>query len=145
MIRVEYDTLIAVKGIYLVLGRREKHTALALENLRGYLDMADADLWKAEIFESFGDGMHHADVDALLCGETGLLKSDRFVFVSTMACPTIDRFYFHSQIDAQQRILFAKEDGSLWCMDEDQARMFHAAYEAGIESVSEILMTRGLW
>lgn len=66
------------------------------------------------------------------------------VLVFTMNPYAIDKLSVHSADSARRHILFADENG-LRNMSADDAERFYRAYEVGVQHVSEILRTEGLW
>ncbi len=74
-----------------------------------------------------------------------LLASDKQAFIGTMNTFVIDTFYFHSAEDFQSRFLLAEEGGHVRRISEEQADAFHRAYETGVQHVSEIIRSDGLW
>lgn len=150
MIPVDYKSLNDSPGAHLVLGRNREHTITAIRKIASNLNVKHINrvngcLWGSVFFEDFGNNWYYDDIRAKLRGDGGILESKNMTFVSTMNLAVVNEFYFHSREDAQRRLLFAKEDGTLWRLDDERAREFYDAYGTGIESVSEILIERGMW
>lgn len=65
--------------------------------------------------------------------------------VLTMSKAFIDVFAAASAEEVRQRLWFADARGRLRQLTVDQAESFWRAWEAGVQHVSEILISHGLW
>lgn len=130
---------ICTPGLHLVLAKRKALAQKALEAI------ASDGIGRRNVYESLVfDTWYHG----LL--EEELRKTIDFapaipLFTTTMREAIVDLLAPISAEDARARILFADEQGRLCQMTEDETAMVWEAREAGIETLSEILLTRGLW
>ncbi len=65
--------------------------------------------------------------------------------IGTLSIAAVDCFAFRGATDVRRRLLFADEKGNVRRLTWKQARSFASADSAGIQHVSEILRTRGIW
>ncbi len=95
------------------------------------------------------NGLHHAWIDLLL-EELGPRQS----FVSTQSPLLLDYLSFESAEEVRRTFVFCtrRREGAegatalVWQgLSDEDARAFFEAYQVGIQHVSELLRTRGLW
>lgn len=95
------------------------------------------------------NGLHHAWID-LLMEELGPRQS----FVSTQSPLLLDYLSFESAEEVRRTFVFCtrRREGAegatalVWQgLSDEDARAFFDAYQVGIQHVSELLRTRGLW
>ncbi len=92
--------------------------------------------------------LHHAWIEKVLEE-----LSSRQSFVATQSPLWIDYLAFQSAKDVRETFIQCTNvpvtgGGHTWrwaSLGEDDARRFFAAYEQGVQYVSEILMAKGLW
>lgn len=99
------------------------------------------------VVDELVNGFHHDWIEA--CWE---MIQTRQSFIASQNPLLLDYMTFESAEDAKTHFVlcssnFEKERERLrWRqMNDDEARVFYSAYDAGIEHVSAILRTRGLW
>lgn len=93
----------------------------------------------------FGESTHHSHLPALWAELVGShnVKSGQVVVVSTENSAVIDCAPFPAADLARRLVRLTR--GGFRRLTEDEAAMLVQAHEAGVESPSEILRTRGLW
>lgn len=87
---------------------------------------------------SWFDGFHPFVIRAKLRELTG-----RYI-IATVNGSVIDNFHFESA-DHARKSIFLLQDDHFFGLSEDEAHEFFRSYEVGIQHVSEILLTSGLW
>lgn len=92
-------------------------------------------------FHHFGDGMHHSVVKEMV----DALPDNAVIW--TMNPLIIDQLRFKDWIEVSSRLIYCPSHGDL---DQpgftaDQYKRFFEAYKAGVQRVSDILITQGLW
>jgi hypothetical protein len=106
--------------------------------------------WAASMFHgkeplpnfSFGDGWHWSVVEEVLrSGPAAPLKRE---FIATQNPSVFNHFTLCSADDIRERILIVR-DRAVQNLTEVEVDRVWSALEAGIEHVSEIFITRGLW
>ena len=124
-------------GIYMVLGREVFYTDIAMNRSKfERFDFARRGL---------GDSLHPVAAENAL-KDFRKLVGGRRGFFSTMSTTVIDCFYdFSNAEELSERILFVDNECNIHQMDMYEARLVWSAYEVGIESLSQILLTRGMW
>lgn len=65
--------------------------------------------------------------------------------VLTMSIPIIDRFYAYSEKEVQERIRVVDAAGVERGLTDEEARVFWRRFQAGVQHVSEILISTGIW
>lgn len=102
---------------------------------------------------NFGAFEHYSEIDALYeylqdedpNAKTRPPHADVTWIAETMNHHVVDCLPLESLEDARQRLLFVRESPSLHILDDDEARLFWEASQVGIQHISEILRTEGLW
>lgn len=95
----------------------------------------------------FGEGLHYRAAEEMW-RLLAVAERDYRRFVMTQNPSVIDLMTFESAEDARGRLLVVRDlfgVATVMNITQDEASQFWAAYEAGVEHVSEILRTRGLW
>lgn len=90
-----------------------------------------------------GDRLHYAEIERIM--ERMYAEPNHRWVISTMHPWVLDRLVFTSAEDAQRRLFQATPEGHLLKMTDKEATHFWRSWEAGIQHVSEILITSGLW
>ncbi|MFO0607329.1 MAG: AAA family ATPase [Polyangiales bacterium] len=101
------------------------------------------------VVDELVNGLHHAWIEQIVDGLDG-----RQVFVSTQSPLLLDHLTFESAEEVRRTFVFCRRRAAtdaapaalVWsALSDDDARAFFDAYQAGIQHVSELLRTRGLW
>ena len=97
-----------------------------------------------DIRVGFGDGTHYTDI--VKGFETWRERKDGLglSIIATMNPIVFDNLSFASAEDVRSHVLLVQND-ELANMTEDQAKEVFRAYEAGVQYVSEIFRTQGIW
>ena len=126
-------------GPHAILGTDRAEVERAVNRLAGALSpsVRTSIQWQFD----FGNMLHWKPVDDQVEAmyESGIPHA-----FTTMNPAVLDRMWFSSAHEAAERFLFVRE-GAVHLLDEDDASLFHSSYEVGIQHVSEILRTTGLW
>jgi hypothetical protein len=130
----EFPGLRFETGPHLVLGHRSSVANEVLNHLSWCV--------KPAIFlKDFGAHQHPRQIEA---GMQRLL-TDRPVFLTTMNPYVINCVPIESEEAASFRFILVGSEGPPHNFDADQARRFYAAYKAGLQHTSEILLSLGFW
>ncbi len=122
-------------GIYLFIGKSTFDTAIVLSHAAN--DTKDP---APEKWQNFGNDLYHSVISEKMAEMKG-----RLVFLSTMNPIVMDYFPIASWQDLQSRLFVCEADrDELRISNEDAIRCFEA-YEAGIETLGQILETRSIW
>lgn len=96
--------------------------------------------WNRVLQVGFGDGVHPDKVE----DEMRALPENERRIIATQNPSVLDCLVFESAEDLRSRVLVVRE-GEVVHMTVKEMEMLWDAWEAGIESVGQILRTRGLW
>lgn len=82
--------------------------------------------------------VHPHDVEDLLAQHEGRT-------ILTLSLATINHFAAYDAGDARERLWLADAKGQVRQMSEAEAAIFYRAWEVGIQHVSDVLLTSGIW
>ncbi len=138
------DVKLANKGFIVVLSK----DAISNDDLMmwQYKDQEARGWCKNNLWERFGDGLHYSKIEKLMnnaIGAPGYAYGHR-IFINTQNPSVFDRLYYSSAEDVRSRILLA-DDVDFKFLTNEQAEEVWRSWEAGIQYVSEIFRTQGLW
>lgn len=89
----------------------------------------------------YGNDIHYKQIELTVRSMYGM---DRTAIVTTMNPFVMDCLYFRSANEVRERFLFVR-DSIVHTLTDEEACLFYNAYVVGIQYVSEILRTQGLW
>lgn len=90
-------------------------------------------------------------VGCIVAGEVHPLDAEDYAeslganVVLSMSKALIDVFAAASAEEVRQRLWFSGTDGKLRGLSPEQAEAFWRSYDTGVQHVSEILISQGLW
>jgi hypothetical protein len=163
MLHVDLSRVELKPGIHLVLARRSSDAYLAIQQIMravhaeptfaatmGGSGFSRDRERKVGYVTAFGDGQHYQDIEEMY----EYLRTARDNASYAWLCQTmhpwaIDRIGLESMADAQRRLMFVRdvdpEKALAQTMTDPEAHLFWEAYKVGIQQLSEILITEGLW
>jgi hypothetical protein len=135
-------------GIYLMIGKDYDHVNCACGVLWdelniAYLERRDKNYqW---IYDYGIDLTHPLEIaNAINYGYEEVNSLNSILIIKTFNPYVIDNFRVNKPEDLK-KILIADENGIHHTMNDFQIEMVWSAYQVGIERLSEILYTRGIW
>ena len=134
-------------GFHVVLSRKQRDVdcamLLVLEALIACPLLKPTDRSK-HFSPRFGDKLHPTVIEQRM---QDIYSQGLQFFAGTMNPAVLDHMQFTSAEDVRMHVFYADETlkERLYRMTEEQAERFFRYYSVGIQHVSEILLTEGLW
>lgn len=134
------------KGVYLLIGKSETSLRDAFYGLYNRITRNSAN--QVAVFQTFlGNLMSRTEIEALYneAYERGVGRQRLPLVASTMHPWAVDHLPIVSAEDVRARLMFAGSSGRAFVLEDDELDRFMRAFEAGIQYLSEILLTEGFW
>lgn len=125
------------KGPHLILAKNAEHTHTWFDRL----EHCSGDAATRLIERNIGNNWYHSTINEWW---EDVLKKEQ-ALISTMNPFLVDCFFFKSAEDAHLRIILVDAYGVAENLDISSAERFYWSYQAGIQHVSEILVSDEIW
>ena len=129
-------------GPHVILGKELAGTNIVVSKLRRELRSLRKDAPVALVWDfNFGSDLHYSVIRDRV--REMYDSKDAFVY-TTMNTAAVDPLGFLNVEQVMQTLLFMR-NGVVCTLEPEEAHCFFGAYHVGIQHVSEILITQGLW
>lgn len=145
----KFNDVVFGEGIHVIVHHNNSESEDYLDKIKDQIYLQNLDKLvffdhingNFHIRKNFGHGLYWQNIKKAMENDW---PKDQQMFISTQNPFVFDCLSFESEEDVRSKLLIINK-GQLQNLSKDNANMFWQAYNAGIQHVSEILRTQGIW